>query len=143
MKPKQQRLMLAGLALIAIIGAALLAMLALKDKAAYFYAPADLKRLDVPLGKAIRLGGLVADHSIVHEADGVTIHFLVTDGIGSVMVRYTGITPDLFREKAGVVAEGSLTAPGQFLATTILAKHDEKYVPPGMTGQKPVIGPVQ
>jgi len=142
MKAKHQRLTLALLALAAMLGAVLLAMSALKDQAAYFYVPADVKRLGVPLGKPVRLGGMVADHSIVKAADGVTINFIVTDGVANIKVRYTGITPDLFREKSGVIAEGSFTAPDQFVASTILAKHDEKYMPPQMV-QKPKIGRVE
>jgi len=142
MKAKHQRLTLGLLALAAMVGAVLLAMSALKDQAAYFYAPADVKRLGVPIGKPIRLGGMVAAHSIVKAADGVTINFIVEDGISAVKVRYTGITPDLFREKSGVIAEGSFTTPELFIATMILAKHDEKYMPPQM-GQKPKIGRVE
>jgi cytochrome c-type biogenesis protein CcmE len=142
MKAKHQRLTLAVLAAVAMLGAVLLAMSALKDQAAYFYAPADVKRLGVALNKPVRLGGMVAAHSIAKAADGVTINFVVTDGFNNVHVRYTGITPDLFREKSGVIAEGSFTAPDQFVASTILAKHDEKYMPPQM-GQKPKIGRVE
>jgi cytochrome c-type biogenesis protein CcmE len=142
MKAKHQRLTLAVLAAVAMLGAVLLAMSALKDQAAYFYAPADVKRLGVALNKPVRLGGMVAAHSIAKAADGVTINFMVTDGFNNVHVRYTGITPDLFREKSGVIAEGSFTAPDQFAASTILAKHDEKYMPPQM-GQKPKIGRVE
>lgn len=141
-KPKHQRLTLAVLAVAAMMGAVLLAMSALKDQAAYFYAPADVKRMGVALNKPVRLGGMVAAHSIVRAADGVTINFLVEDGISTVRVRYTGITPDLFQEKSGVIAEGSFIAPDQFVASTILAKHDEKYMPPQM-GQKPKIGRVE
>lgn len=142
MKAKHQRLTLALLALAAMLGAVLLAMSALKDQAAYFYAPADVKRLGVALNKPVRLGGMVAAHSIAKAADGVTINFIVTDGVANINVRYTGITPDLFREKSGVIAEGSFIAPDQFVASTILAKHDEKYMPPQM-GQKPKIGRVE
>ncbi len=142
MKAKHQRLTLALLALAAMVGAVLLAMSALKDQAAYFYAPSDVKRLGVPIGKPVRLGGMVAAHSIVKAADGVTINFIVEDGTSAVKVRYTGITPELFREKSGVIAEGRFVTPDQFVASMILAKHDEKYMPPQM-GQKPKIGRVE
>lgn len=142
MKAKHQRLTLIILAAAAVLAAVLLAMSALKDQAAYFYAPADVKRLGVSLGRPVRLGGMVAAHSITRAPDGVTINFVVTDGLNNVQVRYTGITPDLFRERSGVIAEGSFTAPDQFVATTILAKHDEKYMPPQL-GQKPKIGRVE
>jgi cytochrome c-type biogenesis protein CcmE len=135
MKAKHQRLSLALLALVAVLGAGLLAMSALKDQAAYFYTPGDIAKDGVPVGKAIRLGGMVVDHSIVHAADGVTIDFRVTDGTDSVPVRFRGIVPDLFREKSGVVAEGRFVSPALFVADTILAKHDENYMPPQMAGK--------
>lgn len=130
MKAKHQRLVLVLLAVLAMIGAALLAMSALKDQAAYFYTPADAQREHVEPGRAVRLGGMVAPGSITREADGVSIRFVVTDGVATVPVRFTGITPDLFKEDSGVVAEGSFDADGAFIATNILAKHDERYMPP-------------
>ncbi|HEX8447024.1 MAG TPA: cytochrome c maturation protein CcmE [Sphingomonas sp.] len=135
MKAKHQRLTLALLATGAVVGAALLAMSALKDQAAYFYSPSDAVRDHVQPGRAVRLGGMVADRSIVREPDGITIRFLVTDGAQTVPVRYTGIVPDLFKEKSGVVAEGAFVAGGGFVATNILAKHDERYMPPQVAGE--------
>lgn len=143
MKAKHQRLTLGLLALVAVIGSGLLAMSALKDQAAYFYAPSDVKRLGVTLGKPMRLGGMVADHSIVKAADGVTISFVVEDSADNISVRYKGITPDLFKEKSGVIAEGSFVSPTQFIATNILAKHDEKYMPPEMAGKMHKTGKVE
>jgi cytochrome c-type biogenesis protein CcmE len=134
MKAKNQRLVLALLALAALVGAALLAMSALKDRASYFYTPSDALRDHVAPGQAIRLGGMVEKGSLKREANGVTVDFRVTDGAASVAARYTGIVPDLFREGSGVVAEGRFTAPGQFQADTILAKHDERYMPPQTAG---------
>lgn len=135
MKAKHQRLTLALLAIAAIVGAALLAMSALRDQAAYFYSPSDAVRDHVAPGRPVRLGGMVADGSIRRAADGVTINFLVTDGRRQVPVRYTGIVPDLFKENSGVVAEGSFDAAGGFTATNILAKHDERYMPPQLEGE--------
>ena len=134
MKAKNQRLVLALVALVALVGAALLAMSALKDRASYFYSPSDALRDHVQLGQAVRLGGMVEKGSLIREKDGVTIDFRVTDGAATVDARYTGIVPDLFREGSGVVAEGHFTAPGQFVADTILAKHDENYKPPELAG---------
>lgn len=134
MKAKNQRLVLALAALVALTGAALLAMSALKDQASYFYTPGDALRDHVAPGKAVRLGGMVEKGSLHREADGVTIDFRVTDGVATVAARYTGIVPDLFREGSGVVAEGRFTAPGQFAADTVLAKHDERYMPPQVAG---------
>ena len=134
MKAKNQRLTLVIVAMVAVIGAVLLAMSAAKDKAAYFRSPADIAKAKPPAGEAFRLGGMVVDRSIVHEADGVSIRFVVADGSFTTPVAYRGITPDLFKEKSGVVAEGALGPDGLFTATTILAKHDENYKPPGMAG---------
>jgi cytochrome c-type biogenesis protein CcmE len=114
-KAKNQRLILALLAVAALIGAVLLAMSALKDQAAYFYTPADAKKDHVEIGRAVRLGGMVQKGSIQRQADGVTIHFIVTDGVETVPVRFTGIVPDLFKEDSGVVAEGSFQSDGSFL----------------------------
>jgi cytochrome c-type biogenesis protein CcmE len=133
-KAKNQRLVLALIALAALIGAALLAMSALSDRASYFYSPSDAVKDHVALGQAVRLGGMVEKGSLKREADGVTITFDVTDGAATVHARYTGIVPDLFREGSGVVAEGRFTAPGAFAADTILAKHDENYKPPELAG---------
>jgi len=135
MKAKQQRLVLAGLAVLAIAGASGLALSALKDQAAFFYAPADVRKAGLPLGHAVRLGGMVQGGSIRKQADGVTINFVVTDGLATVPVTFRGITPDLFREKSGVVAEGQFNPDGSFTASNLLAKHDEKYMPPEMAGK--------
>lgn len=134
MKAKHQRLTLALLALAAVIGAAVLALSALKDQASFFYAPSDVKRDGLPLGKAVRLGGMVEAGSIKHLPDGISIRFVVTDGQASVPVSFSGIVPDLFREKSGVVAEGHFQPDGSFIATNLLAKHDEKYMPPQVAG---------
>lgn len=134
MKAKHQRLILAVVALVALIGAGLLAASALKDEAAYFYAPNDVKTKGVEPGKAIRLGGMVVKGSLKRASDGVTIHFDVTDGKATVPASFTGITPDLFREGSGVVAEGAFDTTGTFQATNLLAKHDERYMPRELKG---------
>ena len=136
MKAKHQRLVLVALALVALVGSGLLAASALSDQAAYFYSPSDLQRAHVEPGKAIRLGGMVADKSIRRLGDGVTIDFVVTDGAASTPVRFRGIAPDLFKENSGVVAEGRLNNSGLFVADNILAKHDERYMPPELEGMK-------
>ena len=128
-------MMLAGLGLAAAAAAALLALSALKDQASFFYAPGDVKRQGLPLGRAVRLGGMVEGGSIKRQADGVSIHFVVGDGVARVPVSFRGIAPDLFRERSGVVAEGSFNPDGSFTATNLLAKHDEKYMPPQMAGK--------
>ena len=131
MKPKNQRLTLLALAVAAVLGAVLLAMSALRDQAAYFYTPGDVARGGPPLGRAVRVGGMVQAGSLKRAPDGVTIEFLVADETPhTIRVRFTGIAPDLFKEGSGVVAEGRFQQGGRFVATEILAKHDENYMPP-------------
>ncbi len=131
MKAKNQRLTLLVIAIAAVLGAVLLAMSALKDQAAYFYAPGDLAREELPVGRAVRIGGMVKAGSIERAPDGVTILFTVKDETPhSIPVRFTGIVPDLFKENSGVVAEGRFQPGGLFVADNILAKHDENYMPP-------------
>ena len=130
MKAKHQRLMLVVLALVAMIGAGLLAAWSLRTQANFFYLPDQMVAEPPAVGQAVRLGGMVADGSIETLADGITVAFVVTDQEEArVPVRYSGIVPDLFVEGSGVVAEGSLDAKGTFIATNLLAKHDENYVP--------------
>ncbi len=132
LKAKHQRLWLLGGALTALGGAAALAFSTLGDRATYFYAPSDLAAKGAP-DAAIRLGGMVEKGSLVKA--GATVRFVVTDNAKTWPVTYTGIVPDLFREGQGVIAEGRVDrASGVFVADTILAKHDEKYMPPEVTG---------
>ena len=136
MKAKHQRLILALVALGGIAGAGVLAASALRDEAAYFRTPAEVKAGKAEVGEAMRLGGMVAAGSIKRQSDGVTIRFVATDGKASIPVQFTGIVPDLFTENAGMVADGRLRADGVFVADRILAKHDERYMPPQM-GEMP------
>jgi cytochrome c-type biogenesis protein CcmE len=134
MKPKNQRLVLVLAAAVAVLAAVLLAMWGLKDRAAYFYTPADIAAGRAAEGKAMRLGGMVETGSVQKQPDGVSIRFTVIDGEARTPVTYRGIVPDLFREGSGVVAEGRLER-GTFVADTILAKHDERYMPPQLGNQ--------
>jgi cytochrome c-type biogenesis protein CcmE len=129
MKPKNQRLVLMVAAAVAVLIAVLLAMWGLKDRASYFYTPAEVAAGKAAEGQPMRLGGMVERGSIKREPDGVTIRFVLTDGEAKTPVTYRGIVPDLFREGSGAVAEGRLEK-GTFAADTILAKHDERYMPP-------------
>ena len=129
MKPKHQRLLLAVSAVFALIGAGLIAAAALREEASYFYTPTTLASANVAPGKAIRLGGMVQKGSIVRAADGVSITFTVQDKDKTQKVAYRGITPDLFVEGSGVVADGRLGPDRVFVADSLLAKHDENYVP--------------
>ena len=129
MKPKNQRLVLVGAAISAILVAVLLAMWGLRERASYFYTPADIVAGKAVQGRSMRLGGMVRRGSIERQPDGLTIRFVLTDGTAETPVVYRGIVPDLFREGSGAVAEGRLQN-GAFIADTILAKHDERYMPP-------------
>jgi len=128
-KPKHQRLVLVVIALVALIGAGLLAAWALRNQASYFYLPAEMVANPPAADRAVRLGGMVERGSISTAADGVTLQFIVGDGKARVPVRFAGIAPALFVEGSGVVAEGKLSGDGTFIAGNLLAKHDEKYVP--------------
>jgi cytochrome c-type biogenesis protein CcmE len=122
-------LILVSAALVAVLVAVLVAMWGLRSQASYFYTPAEIAAGKAETGKAVRLGGMVEKGSVQRQPDGVTIHFVLTDGQARTAVVYRGITPDLFREGSGAVAEGRLQN-GAFVADTILAKHDERYMPP-------------
>ena len=129
MKPKNQRLVLVSAALVAVVVAVLLGMWGLRSQASFFYTPADVAAGRATDGHAARLGGMVQKGSIQHAPDGVTIRFVLTDGKATTPVFYRGIVPDLFREGSGAVAEGRMQR-GIFVADQILAKHDERYMPP-------------
>ena len=129
-RPKHQRLILAILAITALVGAVLLAMWGLQDRAAYFVTPSDIAAGKAAPDKAMRLGGMVVKGSLRRDADGLTNRFSVSDGTAETQVVFRGITPDLFKEGNGVVAEGRLDPNGLFVADNILAKHDERYMPP-------------
>ncbi len=111
-------------------GAAALTLSAFNDTLVFFYSPTDLVKKDVPPGRDVRIGGLVEQGSVKRAPDGKEVHFKVTDMRKTVNVVYRGILPDLFREGQGVVVEGKLEPGGAFRASEVLAKHDEKYMPP-------------
>ena len=126
---KRRRLAFAAALVVAGAGAAGLIVYALKDNVLYFYGPSEVFAKHVPSGVAFRIGGLVEKNS-VHMSPGARVEFEVTDGRSQVPVSYVGILPALFREGQGVVAMGALDNQGTFDASEILAKHDEKYMPP-------------
>ncbi|MCQ4634268.1 MULTISPECIES: cytochrome c maturation protein CcmE [Shinella] len=128
MTRKQKRLAVIGGGVAFLVAAVLLVMFAFSQSIAYFYVPGDLAKANVPPGTRIRLGGLV-ENGTVKRGEGSTITFTVTDTLSTVPVTYTGILPDLFREGQGVVAEGAFGTDGLFVADTVLAKHDETYMP--------------
>jgi len=126
---KRQRLVLLLLALILLGGATALVLAALSENIAFFVTPSELAAGKVEPGKRFRIGGLVAEGSVEHLPDG-SVRFAITDTRNRVTVVYRGILPDLFREGQGVVALGALAADGTFRASEVLAKHDERYMPP-------------
>jgi cytochrome c-type biogenesis protein CcmE len=128
MTRKQKRLVVIGGAMGFLALAAALTFAALGQKTSYFYMPAELQQATVPPGQRIRLGGLIEDGTVV-RGEGAKVSFAVTDKQSSVKVVYTGLLPDLFREGQGVIAEGSFGSDGVFVADSVLAKHDENYMP--------------
>lgn len=128
MTRKQKRLavIVGGLAILGV--AAGLVLYALRDTIVFFYTPSELAERNVQPGSRLRLGGMVEQGSVLRDG-GTTVRFVVTDTIKTLNVSYTGQLPDLFREGQGVVAEGILDTNGVFMADTVLAKHDENYMP--------------
>lgn len=129
MTRKQKRAAMIGAGVATLTLAALLVLFALKDSIVFFHTPSDVVEKKVPAGTRIRLGGLVANGSL-QRGQGTTVSFKVTDTLKEIPVTYTGVLPDLFREGQGVVAEGKLDTAGSFAADSVLAKHDENYMPP-------------
>jgi cytochrome c-type biogenesis protein CcmE len=129
MTRKQRRGVLIGTCL-GVLGLAIgLVLYAMRDSIVFFYSPSEVAEMRIASGQRFRLGGLVETGSVVRGED-TTIRFVITDQAKTLPVTYTGVLPDLFREGQGVVAEGTLTADGVFHADTVLAKHDENYMPP-------------
>jgi len=128
MTRKQKRLSVIAGAMVFLGAATGLAVFAIGQKASYFYMPADLSGAALPAGQRIRLGGLVEKGTVV-RGQGTEVRFAVTDMEDSVNVTFNGILPDLFREEQGVITEGSFGADGVFVADSVLAKHDETYMP--------------
>lgn len=128
---KKRRLYIILLALLGLGTAAALTLTAFEDNIVFFFSPSDLQTRKAEVkDRSFRLGGLVDQGTVERQPDGVTTRFVVTDGVHKVTVSYTGQLPDLFREGQGVVTEGRLRPDGVFVAREVLAKHDEKYMPP-------------
>jgi cytochrome c-type biogenesis protein CcmE len=134
MTRKRRRLLALAVGLGLLGAATAMVLAAFNDNLVFFYSPSDLAAkaigAGIATGRRIRIGGLVETQSLRREADGHRIDFRVTDGKTDIAVVYDGVLPDLFREGQGVVAEGRLRGDGTFVATSVLAKHDEKYMPP-------------
>jgi cytochrome c-type biogenesis protein CcmE len=132
--PLRKKRLLIILAILAGVGLAVaLALSALQENINLFYTPTQIANGEAPLDKRIRAGGMVADGSLQRSADSLDVRFVVTDFNRSVTIAYRGILPDLFREGQGIVALGKLDANGVVVADEVLAKHDEKYMPPEVT----------
>jgi cytochrome c-type biogenesis protein CcmE len=130
MTRKRRRLIFVAIGMLMLSGAAALVLTAFNDNLVFFYSPSDLLAKPQPPGHAFRLGGLVEKGSVAKDSQGPTIRFRITDNKSTLLVVYRGVLPDLFREGQGVVVEGSLAPDGSFTASSVLAKHDEKYMPP-------------
>ncbi|MBL8448104.1 MAG: cytochrome c maturation protein CcmE [Zoogloeaceae bacterium] len=130
MKSRHKRLTLivAGLALLG--GAVALILSAFQENLVFFHTPTEVAEGKAPTGRAFRIGGLVEGGSIQRAADGITVNFIVTDTAKRIPVSYKGPLPDLFKEGKGAVVQGKLGPDGTFLASEVLAKHDENYMPP-------------
>lgn len=130
MTPRRKRLVLFGSVLLGVAIAAGIATLAFRDNLQYFYNPSEVAAGKAPAGKRFRVGGMVPKGSIHRETGSLTVHFEVTDFENTVKISYSGVLPDLFREGQGIIAHGKLDNQGVFVADEVLAKHDEKYMPP-------------
>lgn len=128
MKPRHKRaaIIVAGLAALGL--AAYLVLNAFQSNLVFFFTPTQVAAGEAPKNRTFRIGGMVKAGSV--QRKDLTVHFVVTDTVKEVSVSYTGILPDLFREGKGVVAQGKLGADGQMVASEVLAKHDENYMPP-------------
>jgi len=127
-KPRQKRFLIIGAGLAAIAIAAVLILNALNSSIALYVTPSDVAAGKAPKFQAFRIGGLVKESSL--KRDELVVHFVMTDMVKDIPVSYKGILPDLFKEGKGAVVQGKLNGDGEFIATEVLAKHDENYMPP-------------
>jgi cytochrome c-type biogenesis protein CcmE len=130
MKSRHKKLLAIGLGVAGLGVIVTLVLNAFQDNLVFFFSPTQVMAGEAPKERAFRIGGLVEMESVKRDPDGLTVNFMVTDTAKSIPVTYKGILPDLFKEGKGVVAEGKLGEGGMFMATQVLAKHDENYMPP-------------
>ncbi|HEY9151193.1 MAG TPA: cytochrome c maturation protein CcmE [Gammaproteobacteria bacterium] len=130
MKPRHKRLAFITAALAGLVVASALVLNAFQDNLVFFFTPSEVLAREAPLDRTFRIGGMVQEGSVRRDPESIRVHFVVTDGVAHLPVFYDGILPDLFREGQGVVAQGTLAGDGVFRASTVLAKHDENYMPP-------------
>jgi cytochrome c-type biogenesis protein CcmE len=129
-KPRTKRIAIVAGGLAALAVAAGLILTAFQQNLVFFFTPSQVAAKEAPQGRTFRIGGMVEKGSVARQADGLTVRFMVTDTAKSIPVVYRGALPDLFREGKGVVAQGRVGADGVFMASEVLAKHDENYMPP-------------
>jgi len=130
MTPRQRRTTLIIGGLVAIGIATFFVLRAFNENLVFFYTPTQIASKEAPTNKNFRIGGMVVQNSLQREPGGLKVAFVVTDMVNSIPVEYSGILPDLFKEGKGVVAQGKLNDKGVFVASQVLAKHDENYMPP-------------
>lgn len=130
MKPRHKRMLLIGGGVAALALSATLVLSAFQKNMVFFFSPSQVVSKEAPQNRTFRIGGLVETGSVKREADGLTTSFVVTDTANRIPVTYKGALPDLFKEGKGVVSQGKLGADGVFVASEVLAKHDENYMPP-------------
>lgn len=131
MHPKRKKIMIGVIALVIGISVAVtLALKAFQENLMYFFSPSEVIAGEAPENRNFRIGGLVVEDSVVRDRDSLLVEFVLTDTVNQVKVSYDGILPDLFREGQGIVANGRLNNKGVFVASEVLAKHDENYMPP-------------
>ena len=141
MTPRRRRMTMVIMLVVGIGIAAALATTAFQSNLLYFIDPSEVVQGKAPANRSFRLGGMVKEGSVQRQQDGLTVRFDVTDYAESVTIQYTGILPDLFREGQGIIANGRLNEQGIFVASEVLAKHDEEYMPPEVAAslKKPVM----
>lgn len=131
MNPKRKKKLVLLSSMVAAVAVAVgLVLFALSENINLFYTPTQIAEGEAPVGQRIRAGGMVVEGSVKRAPDSLDVEFAVTDYSHEVVVKYSGILPDLFREGQGIVTMGSMNADGQFEASEVLAKHDENYMPP-------------
>ncbi len=150
MTPRRRRMALVGLVVVGVGAAVAFALNAFQDNLLYFYSTSDVVSGKAPVDRTIRIGGMVTQGSVQRQSGSLEVRFVLTDYAKDVTVSYSGVLPDLFREGQGVVARGKLVGDNLFVAEEVLAKHDEKYMPPEVAdslkqqhaGQKPSDAPL-
>ena len=131
MHPKRKKIMIGVIALVIGLSVAVtLALKAFQENLMYFFSPSEVIAGEAPENRNFRIGGLVVEDSVKRDRDSLLVEFVLTDTVNQVKVSYDGILPDLFREGQGIVANGRLNGEGVFVASEVLAKHDENYMPP-------------